>query len=369
MWNKDINRGKEIMKLNSNSNETVLNSLNIANGEDTVFLLGAGCSINSGCMAASKLVFEFKKRIYCINHGIQLDRDVLIDETRLGEVLEKEFPIGDGTNQYSYFFERCFSNAYDRNQFIKNEFHDKKPSFGYLCFANYLISKKVRYVLTTNFDLLIERAVRKIEEEYDLVNVSENETPYLPGVLNIVKLHGDYNYDKLKNTENELRSISDSLLNMLLNVKAKRIFVLGYSGQDLSVMSFFESYLTKNTDTQLIWCGLEDTCQNEKINNLLSLNESSNYICISGFDSLFEEYYHIFGPANKQLDALYIEKRNTHFDLLCTNQPEQFKYNAFPLIGNAKIYKSQTIIDLDRSEAFYFTHIRGKHMLLTIKCL
>lgn len=360
MWNKDINRGKEIMNLNSNSNETVLNSLNIANGEDTIFLLGAGCSINSGCMAASKLVFEFKKRIYCINHGIQLDRDVLIDETRLGEVLEKEFPIGDGTNQYSYFFERCFSNAYDRNQFIKNEFHDKKPSFGYLCFANYLISKKVRYVLTTNFDLLIERAVRKIEEEYDLVNVSENETPYLPGVLNIVKLHGDYNYDKLKNTENELRSISDSLLNMLLNVKAKRIFVLGYSGQDLSVMSFFESYLTKHTDTQLIWCGLEDTCQNEKINNLLSLNESSNYICISGFDSLFEEYYHIFGPANKQLDALYIEKRNTHFDLLCTNQPEQFKYNAFPLIGNAKIYKSQTIIDLDRSEAFYFTHIRGK---------
>lgn len=360
MWNKDINRGKEIMKLNSNPNETVLNSLNIANGEDTIFLLGAGCSINSGCMAASKLVFEFKKRIYCINHGIQLDRDVLIDETRLGEVLEKEFPIGDGTNQYSYFFERCFSNAYDRNQFIKNEFHDKKPSFGYLCFANYLISKKVRYVLTTNFDLLIERAVHKIEEEYDLVNVSENETPYLPGVLNIVKLHGDYNYDKLKNTENELRSISDSLLNMLLNVKAKRIFVLGYSGQDLSVMSFFESYLTKNTDTQLIWCGLEDTCQNEKINNLLSLSESSNYICISGFDSLFEEYYHIFGPANKQLDALYIEKRNTHFDLLCTNQPEQFKYNAFPLIGNAKIYKSQTIIDLDRSEAFYFTHIRGK---------
>lgn len=78
--------------MNRNTNETVLNSLNVINGDDTIFLLGAGCSINSGCMAASKLIFEFKKRIYCVNHGIQLERDVLIDETRLCEALEKEFP-------------------------------------------------------------------------------------------------------------------------------------------------------------------------------------------------------------------------------------------------------------------------------------
>ena len=245
------------------ADEKVLNSFNVINGDDTIFLLGAGCSINSGCMAASKLVFEFKKRIYCVNHGIQLERDVLIDETRLCEELEKEFPIGEGINPYSYFFEKCFPNAYDRNQFIKNEFHDKKPSFGYLCFANYLISKKVRYVLTTNFDLLIERAVRKINEEYDFVNVSENETPYLSGALNIVKLHGDYNYDRLKNTESELCAIPDSLLNTLFNVNAKKIFVLGYSGQDISVMSFLEAYLTKHPAAQLIWCGIEETCPND----------------------------------------------------------------------------------------------------------
>lgn len=352
------------MEMNSNTSETVLNGLNITNGDDTIFLLGAGCSINSGCMAASKLVFEFKKRIYCVNHGIQLNRDVLIDETRLGEALKKEFPIESGINQYSYFFERCFPNAYDRNQFIKNEFHDKKPSFGYLCFANYLISKKVRYVLTTNFDLLIERAVRRIDEEYDLVNVSENETPYLSGALNIVKLHGDYNYDRLKNTESELRSISDSLLNTLLNISAKKIYVLGYSGQDISVMSFIESYLKKHMNTQLIWCGIEEACPNGSIKNLLSLNDCSNYMCISGFDTLFEKYYSVFGPVNEKLDELYTEKKNTHFDLFCTNQPEQFKYNAFPMVGKAKVYKAQSIIDLDRDKVFYFTHIKGRTYII-----
>ena len=323
------------MEMNSNTSETVLNGLNITNGDDTIFLLGAGCSINSGCMAASKLVFEFKKRIYCVNHGIQLNRDVLIDETRLGEALKKEFPIESGINQYSYFFERCFPNAYDRNQFIKNEFHDKKPSFGYLCFANYLISKKVRYVLTTNFDLLIERAVRRIDEEYDLVNVSENETPYLSGALNIVKLHGDYNYDRLKNTESELRSISDSLLNTLLNISAKKIYVLGYSGQDISVMSFIESYLKKHMNTQLIWCGIEESCPNGSIKNLLSLNDCSNYMCISGFDTLFEKYYSVFGPVNEKLDELYTEKKN--LILICFVRINQSSLSIMLFLWLAKL--------------------------------
>lgn len=55
------------MKLNSNPNETILNSLNIANGEDTIFLLGAGCSINSGCMAASIYLQKLFRYSYFFN--------------------------------------------------------------------------------------------------------------------------------------------------------------------------------------------------------------------------------------------------------------------------------------------------------------
>lgn len=39
--------------------------LNIINTTDVSFLLGAGCSISSGCMSANNLIYEFKKRIYC----------------------------------------------------------------------------------------------------------------------------------------------------------------------------------------------------------------------------------------------------------------------------------------------------------------
>ncbi|MDE7221646.1 MAG: SIR2 family protein, partial [Ureaplasma sp.] len=228
--------------------ESLLNSLNITKGEDITFLLGAGCSILSGCMAAPKLIYEFKKRIYCAKKGIKLEATSFIDEVRLKENIENEFKDDCINNPYSYYFEKSFPDVYDRNQFIKDNFQSKKPSFGYLCFADYLISKGVKNVLTTNFDLLIERAVRKLDENYDLVNISDNESPLLKGALNIIKLHGDYNYDKIRNTESELKAISIDLANRLLNLKLKKIVILGYSGQDNSVMDFIEEYINKYPD-------------------------------------------------------------------------------------------------------------------------
>ena len=41
--------------------ECLINKLSISRLNDISFLLGAGCSISSGCMAAGKLVTEFKK--------------------------------------------------------------------------------------------------------------------------------------------------------------------------------------------------------------------------------------------------------------------------------------------------------------------
>lgn len=334
--------------------EDLLNSLNIAKGEDITFLLGAGCSIISGCMASSKLIYEFKKRIYCAKNGIRLDSTSFIDELRLKENIEKEFMDDCITNPYSYYFEKCFPNVYDRNQFIKDNFQAKKPSFGYLCFADYLISKGVKNVLTTNFDLLIERSIRKLDENYDLVNISDNESPLLIGALNIIKLHGDYNYDKIRNTESELKAISPDLTCKLLNLELKKIVILGYSGQDNSVMNFLEEYINKFPNTTIYWCGLDEKCNEEKVLKLLS-TKNSYYVSINGFDSLFEKYYQINGSNNENLNELYKKNcENISFEFSTNNQPEFFKLNAFPQTGNATVYKTQDIIDENSIQTLYF---------------
>lgn len=340
-----------MLKMNE---ESLINSLDISNGDDVAFLLGAGCSILSGCMPSSKLVYEFKKRLYCIKNGVRLGENDFIDDFRLKDLIEQEFINSNVENEYSFYFEKCFPDANDRNLFIKSNFKDKKPSFGYLCFADYLINKGVKTVLTTNFDLLIERAVRKIDENYDLINVSENEVPLLNGELHIIKLHGDYNYDSIKNTETELKEIPKKLFDKLINLEVKKIIVLGYSGQDLSVMNFLSEYIVRHPNTSIYWCGLENACSNEKIIELLKHN-SSYYVTISGFDSLFENMYKFRGSNNKYLNDLYSENVNTkHFELKSINQLEHFKLNTFKLNSNVIVYKTTENIDEALLNNFYY---------------
>ena len=336
------------------SENDLINSLNISNGNDVTFLLGAGCSILSGCMPASKLVREFKKRIYCVQHGINLNNDIFLDDRKFDEILNNEFDDLNIKNPYSYYFEKCFPEYYDRNKFIKDYFQDVKPSFGYYCFADYLVSKKVKNIMTTNFDLLIERSIRKIDDTYDFLNVSDNETPLLNGETNIIKLHGDYNYDHIKNTEYELKKLSEQLYSSLMSTKFKKLVIIGYSGQDDSIMNFLNDYVASHKDVIIYWCGLEDCCSSSRVNELLSIS-NSYYVKISGFDSLFIRYYKFAGSKNEFLNNFYkVNYEKNNFDLIPVNQKESFKFNSYRINGNPIVYKTTEIIDDSLLETVYF---------------
>jgi len=330
-----------------NKQNTLLQLLNINDGGDLIFLLGAGCSISSGCLAANKLVYEFKKRIYCADKSIRLGNGQMIDEIRLEEDISSYFDDSCISNPYSYYFSKCFPDYLDRNTFIKTQFHGKKPSLGYLCFANYLISKKVKYVLTTNFDNLIEASIHKTDETYDFTIVSENQQPILSSALNIIKVHGDYKYDAIKNTETELVDIERNLKENLLKIPSSKIIVIGYSGMDNSVMGFLEAYLDNNKSSQLIWCGVKEELNNDRIKSLLKKGRDSYYQVISGFDSLFENYYKTFGPTNDVIENISNNTINSAFAINVSNQPEKFKTNAFEIIGNPLVFKSEVPRDHD----------------------
>ncbi len=322
-----------------NKQNQLLQILSINKCDDLMFFIGAGCSISSGCMGSNKLINEFKKRIYCAEKSIRLSDNQMIDEIRLSDEIDNYFDDSKITNKYSYYFSKCFPDYLDRNLFIKEQFQNKKPSLGYLCFANYLINKKVKYVLTTNFDNLIELAIHRIDETYDYSLTSENQEPILNSSLNIVKAHGDYKYDALKNTEEELKELEHTLKEKLLKTSCKKIIVIGYSGQDESVMGFLNEYLDQNPETQLIWCGLEERLDNASINNLLEKGRGSFYQPITGFDSLFENYYKTFGPYNASIEKISNDILNSGFTINVFNQPETFKTNSFEITNSPSVFK------------------------------
>lgn len=326
--------------------EDLINSLNLAKESTVTFLLGAGCSIASGCMSASKLILEFKKRIYCAKNGIRYDDITLINDINFQIKMNEEFDDTNIKNPYSYYFERCFPNSIDRSLYIKDKFESIKPSYGYLCFANYLINHKIKHVLTTNFDQLIEKSIRKLTPDYDISISSDSLTPNLTTAFNLVKLHGDYNYDLLRNTESEIKALSTKIEGDLQKIHTQKIVVIGYSGQDKSIMNYLENYLNINPQTELYWSQLNDYYrETEEVNKLLEKNINSGYCLIDGFDELFIRLYNCYGYKNKIVDSFYSNYSNENFILFKDNQPEKMIYNCNPIENNPSVLKVKKSIE------------------------
>lgn len=324
----------------------LINSLSLYRNNDVMFLLGAGCSIGSGCMAAGKLINEFKRRIFCAENGIQYDDPNGINDAKLNENINEYFHY-EGENEYSFYFEKCFPNAQDRIMFIKEKFQNVKPSYGYLCFAKYLMDRKIKYVLTTNFDKLCERAIIKLHGEYDMAIISDSLSPLEEEKLNIIKLHGDYYYDSLKNTIEELESLSQKIYNYIKSCRPKKIVVIGYSGQDKSVMSLLDD-LTTNYGTEISWCTLSDDCSDEKINNLLSINQNSGYVKIDGFEQFFYDLYKFMNYKDELIDTTIKDLQEKDIIMKKERQIEEIYLNINYILEFPNLY----VFDLQSSAQF-----------------
>lgn len=324
----------------------LISSLQVDN--NIMFLLGAGCSISSGCMAAGALVKEFKINLYCIDNKVKREDVVDYYEQEFLKKLNENYP--DKENNYSYYFEKCYPIGRDRNQFIKTNFIDKNPSLGYLCFADYIISNKIPYILTTNFDKLIEKAIQQIDINYDLVTESDGMQPCLNGTTKLLKLHGDYNYDPIQNTEDELKQLHNNMIKALNNIKVNKIVVIGYSGYDESVMNALNDYIRENSTTELFWCVIN---RNENISQkVLDLYEYNfNLVEIEGFDQLFNDYYKIYLPKNNLIECQFDKEENEKFIFSePLNKLQKIITNGYPLIKEPIVFEydaNKYNIDLD----------------------
>ena len=209
-----------------------------------------------------------------------------------------------------------------------------------------ILFRKSKRILTTNFDKLCEKAIKKLDEDYDVTISTDSITSVVGSQLSIVELHGDYNYDALKNTEQELSTLSNKLMQEISSSIPKKIIVIGYSGQDKSVRDFLETLTSNHHNTELFWCSLKkDFNENKKVNQLLSYNPNSGYVLIDGFDDLFQKYYKFSGQKNWIIDSTYEKLKNDSFDLTVEDQPEKLLFNANQIISNPEIYSFKCSIE------------------------
>ena len=92
-------------------------------GQISVFL-GSGASVQAGIPSGAALVWEFKKMIYCSVTGISTERFCDLQSENNRSLLQEYFdaeggnPKRNAPDEYSHYFEKCYSSSELREQYI-----------------------------------------------------------------------------------------------------------------------------------------------------------------------------------------------------------------------------------------------------------
>ena len=318
----------------------------IPDGSLSLFL-GAGASIQSGVPSAGDLVWEFKRKLYCTANRISEEyyKDLQSDATKAS--LQNYFnglsgfPAYGDSQEYSFYFEKCYPTIESRRNYIYNRVSDKNPSIGYLCVGSLINQNILQTVLTTNFDPLIESGVKSINPLKQVVTISSSvnpQTSIVENVPQIIKMHGDYLYDRIQNTADELQKLERHIGQLsATRLSENQLLVIGYSGNDTSILNWLKNNINNPSFVSkgVYWCTIRNYGINEKVTELLEEIEQCGrevgIVEISNFDDfLYRIYESKCKPESTVTKLGEAQSKLVPFNFVSTPRKKPFiKFNAF----------------------------------------
>ena len=301
---------------------TFVNSFKIKPDKSVSFLLGAGASVSSNIPSGGQMVWDFKRTLYCTDNNIRTSLYGDLSKENVQKEIQSYFDGRGGypelwsPEEYSFYFEKCYPSRSDREYYIRNKVRDIKPSLGYLCMGELIVNGKIDLVSTTNFDDLVQAGVHSINPGFSIKTISSavnNSVGFAlnEGFPNIIKLHGDYLFDKLKNTESELQKLEDKIADIWkTSIRQNGLIVIGYAGNDNSVMSVLEGLINEDGIKKgVYWCKPRGSNLSIRackfMENACNVNEQSAVVEIDGFDDLMYSLYLAMNLENSNIDELW----------------------------------------------------------------
>jgi NAD-dependent SIR2 family protein deacetylase len=255
-------------------------------------LLGAGASVSSGVKAACSMIEDWRK-CYC---------DCYRNGEPADEFLKKQTWYKTA-EEYSVLFELLYDQPSQRREYIESQIESASPSWGYIYLVNLIRSRVFNTVFTTNFDDLLNEAcysfsqdVRPIVCAHDSSIKSVRITSRRP---KIIKLHGDFLFDNIKNTTRELESLEDNMRDKFKQYAPEAgLIVVGHGGNDRSVMDTINSLLRSdhNFPHGVYWCVRPDADVSQKVVNLSRFPRFA-LVEIHGYDEFFAELHEELGVS------------------------------------------------------------------------
>jgi hypothetical protein len=360
--------------------DAFVRSIAVNRGRPICLLLGAGASISSGMPPAQRCIWEWKQDIFVTNNPTLRESvgELSLPGTRslIQRWLDQRgsYPVEDSPEEYSFYAHECYPTGQDRRSYFQSYVAQAKPHTGYRLLPLLANANIVRTVWTTNFDGLIGRAcaaadVISVEVGIDTVNRASRQ--HVEGELRIVSLHGDFRYDELKNTTDELQQQEAEFRKEFLHeLRDHDLIVVGYSGRDQSLMDILVEAYSEPYPCRLYWCGYGQEIS-EPVKALLSNARSAGrdafYVATEGFDDVMSRL------ALRQLEGglLEIAKQTLATATEPTKGPMAFsipplsatalvKSNAYNLICPVQVLK----LDLSMPENVNRREWLDKHLSL-----
>jgi len=253
-------------------------------------LLGSGASSNSRVKTAREMIDTWRIQLY-ERSGSKMSFERWLRRQSWYE----------SDDEYSLLFELVCDQPSQRRVCIEECLKNAHPSWGYVYLTNLMKNDYFDVVLTTNFDDLISEACFLYSEELRPIICAHDSA--ISGIRvtskrpKIIKLHGDFLYDNIKNTVRELETLEENMKRKIMQFAQEYgLIVVGYSGRDRSVMDVLEM-LVRNEEyfkQGIYWCVKES----DKIGRRLqSLMRKDRVYCVEilGFDEFMAHVHHKAG--------------------------------------------------------------------------
>lgn len=282
--------------------DALVRSVTVNSGTPHSLFLGAGASISSGVRSAGECIWDWKHRIYLTNLEPELAphyKELSLPTVRRAvqrwlDAQNGKYPAEGDADEYSRYAELAHPIPTDRAAYFRNLVAGIEPGPGYRLLCLLAKAGVFRSIWTTNFDNLTPKAA--VRAGLEVYEVSEDSAarihrPTPPNALLHVGLHGDYRYDALRNTDQELKEQNAALAGALgAAVASQSMVVVGYSGRDLSVMRALAAGYREQGPGRLFWCGFRDEEPLPDVEKLIrwarERGHEAYYVQAMGFDDL-----------------------------------------------------------------------------------
>ena len=275
------------------------------------FVLGAGASVKSRIPSGSSLAKKWFKEIKEDEEEKEFKRWIKDEE------ITKDNLAQSYTKIFKKRFEVDYRAGYEE---LQRYMDNAEPSIGYSFLAQFLSKTSHKFVITTNFDTMVEDALFGLKEAKPLVLGHELLSKYInptsPTRPTIIKIHRDFLLNPY-NTDDDTKKLDEQWQKALKPLLEEHsIIVIGYGGNDDSLMNYLN---TTEKRKPIFWCyrGDKDNLSS-KIIELLT--EKDFIVEISSFDKFML-------LLNNKLDlGIIFDKENI---------------NNSPIVKNALIYANK----------------------------